>query len=397
MNAPAAPRPSSSSRSAPAPATRRPARRAAPRRCRRGAPREIITFNEKGRHLTHEQRRILARAWNAAVRGLSAGLSFRGFARRMGLCRRTWAAEYALGGGARPVPDLKHPGRRVFGEYDPDLAQARHDWNAAQKGRPMLYTNRIDDEFARLVLDKRRKMSPADARLEIIRLHPDWRIPCLSTFYNHIRNGSSRVKQGQTPRHPGRPKREKARARPCIVAPGRRTIADRPPAAGARSEPGHKELDIVESCVGGTGGVLVLVDRCTRFYQTRKLRRNTRAEVLRAIRAMRRRGELAGVKSVTTDNGTQFLDQAALDKAFGAPVFYTRAYASWEKGSVENANGLLRRWFPKGTDFSLVARRDLSFATECINSIHRRALGGRTAAETTAPCVPSAPPVEKYS
>ena len=58
-----------------------------------------------------------------------------------------------------------------------------------------------------------------------------------------------------------------------------------------------------------------------------------------------------------------------------------RAYASWEKGSVENCNRFVRRWYPKGTDFGRCTRADMHRLERVINSIHRRLLGGKTAYE----------------
>ena len=89
--------------------------------------------------------------------------------------------------------------------------------------------------------------------------------------------------------------------------------------------------------------------------------------------------------TLTTDNGSEFLDHAAIEALFkrNPPVrlYYTHAYAAWEKGSVENANRLVRRWFPKGTDFSNVTSGRIAALETAINSIHRRRLLGLTAHE----------------
>ena len=64
------------------------------------------------------------------------------------------------------------------------------------------------------------------------------------------------------------------------------------------------------------------------------------------------RKALRNIISITTDNGCEFLDPDKIKSVVGCNVYYTRAYASWEKGSVENCNKLVRRWYPKGTDFA---------------------------------------------
>ena len=84
---------------------------------------------------------------------------------------------------------------------------------------------------------------------------------------------------------------------------------------------------------------------------------------------------------MTTDNGCEFLDPTAIKEVLGCDVFYTRAYASYEKGSVENCNRIVRRWHPKGTNFALCTRSDIKKLETTINGIHRLALGGKTAAQ----------------
>ena len=78
-------------------------------------------------------------------------------------------------------------------------------------------------------------------------------------------------------------------------------------------------------------------------------------------------------------HGREFLDQKRLDRAFKSEVYYTRAYASYEKGAIENCNRLVRRWYPKGTDFNRLTRRQIRQLEDCINSIHRESLNGETA------------------
>ena len=94
---------------------------------------------------------------------------------------------------------------------------------------------------------------------------------------------------------------------------------------------------------------------------------------------MKARKALPVIRSVTTDNGCEFLDQKRLDRVFKAETYYTRAYASYEKGAIENCNRLVRRWYPKGTDFNQLTRRQIRQLEDWINSIHRESLNGETA------------------
>ena len=84
------------------------------------------------------------------------------------------------------------------------------------------------------------------------------------------------------------------------------------------------------------------------------------------------------IKTITTDNGCEFSHFEELEKLFKAKLYYTHAYASYEKGAIENANRLVRRWYKKGTDFSKVTRKDILSLEKIINSIHRKSLNGMT-------------------
>ena len=188
------------------------------------------------------------------------------------------------------------------------------------------------------------------------------------------------VRYGQTPYRPRRrPKGPKPH--PAMTVPGRLTLDDRPAGAKRRSRFGHYEMDTVVSSTNGTGGLLVLVDRRSRRYVIEKLEHVTQDDVVAALRRMVARKALGKVRSVTTDNGCEFLDPKKIKAVVGCNVYYTRAYASWEKGSVENCNRFVRRWYPKGTDFGKCTRADMHRLERVINSIHRRLLGGKTAYE----------------
>ena len=133
-----------------------------------------------------------------------------------------------------------------------------------------------------------------------------------------------------------------------MTVPGRLTLDDRPAGAKRRSRFGHYEMDTVVSSTNGTDGLLVLVDRKSRRYVIEKLEHVTQADVVAALKRMLARKVLGRVRSVKTDNGCEFLDPKKIKAVVGCDVYYTRAYASWKKGAVENCNRFVRRWYPKG-------------------------------------------------
>lgn len=336
-----------------------------------------------GAPLQYCHREILQKDWNDRIeRGRMPTL--REFARDHGLPVQTWKREYGRGALGATVPDPKRPGRKTYALYDAGKAQDRVNEGFANRGAPMRVTNRLDAEFARLV--KGMGLSPYDA---VCRMREDRElegsaIPCVRTWYNHIRAGDISVHYGETPYRPDRERRKGPKPHPAKTVLGRLQLDDRPAEAGARAELGHLEMDTVVSSAGGSGGLLVLLDRCSRRCYIEKVGEISQGAIIRALRRLRKRHEWRQVKSVTTDNGCEFLDPERIKAVVGCDVYYTRAYASYEKGSVENCNRLVRRWYPKGTDFSLCSRGDIRRLEEIINGIHRLALGGKTAARYDA-------------
>ena len=335
---------------------------------------------QPGTQLTFHCRQILGRDWNDRIEhGRMPCL--REFARDHGLAFPTWQREYNRGRTGETVPDPDHPGRKAYAPCDPEKAQDDVNAGHANKGAPMKVTNRMAGKFAHWV--KNEKLPPYDARWHLIE-DPDFkgrRIPCVRTWYKHIAHGDIGVHYGETPYHPDRKRRKGARPHPAKTVPTHLRMADRPKEATERSEPGHFGTDTVVSPVNGTGGLLTLIDRCSRRYFIEKIDSISQGETVRALRRLRKRHEFRQVKSITTDNGCEFLDDAAIKAVVGCDVFHTRAHASHEKGSVENCNRIVRRWYPKGTDFALVTRADVSKLEKTINGIHRLSPGGKTAAQ----------------
>ena len=340
-------------------------------------PKYAINKSE-GEHLSETNRRHLAREWNRRVEALDAKLSFRGFARMMRIPESTWRREYFRGGGIRPVRNLRSPGHWCFGRYDPALAQRNADELAAQKGPRQKLLKPVADRIRDQVREPDRHRSLYDALAIVREQSPGLALPCLRTLYYHVEAGDIGLTHDDLPYRRSH-RRKRNPAHPARTAIGRRRLEDRPPEAVAPTEPGHLQCDTVVSGAGGRGGVFVAYDRLLRKYWLEKLAAVDQACVGRAIRRIRASGRIGRIRSVVTDNGCEFLDQDALDRAFQAKVFYTRAYASYEKGGVENCNRILRRWFPKGTDFSKVSARRLHQVERLINSMHRPSLGGLSA------------------
>ena len=159
---------------------------------------------------------------------------------------------------------------------------------------------------------------------------------------------------------------------------GKRPIAERPPGAQNRSRVGHLEGDTVlgtdRDCL------LTLVDRKTGFTIIGKLEaRTVEATNRRAIELIRRTERR--VRSVTVDNGTEFHGYKTIEAATGADFFFATPHHSWERGTNENTNGLIRQYAPKRTSLAHLTQADCDRIANKLNNRPRKRLGFRTPAE----------------
>ena len=157
--------------------------------------------------------------------------------------------------------------------------------------------------------------------------------------------------------------------------PGMRPISERPPEAEARSRLGDWEADTV---VGkGAGACLVtLVDRRSGYLEGGRAASHTAAAVrdveVAALSAH------PGSRTVTPDRGKEFAAFAEVEAACGVEFFFALPHHPWQRGTNENTNGLLREYFPKGTDFGEVADGEVSAVYDAVNMRPRKRLGFRT-------------------
>jgi IS30 family transposase len=113
----------------------------------------------------------------------------------------------------------------------------------------------------------------------------------------------------------------------------------------------------------------------------RKIPRKTASLTLEAQKNMFSPLPALARRTTTLDNGTENVEHVKLTLATGMLVYYAKPYHSWERGSNENANGMLRRYFPKGTDFGTVSDEEIRRVVDYINSRPRKILGYRTPKE----------------
>ena len=152
--------------------------------------------------------------------------------------------------------------------------------------------------------------------------------------------------------------------------PNRIDIDLREELANNRIEFGHFEADSVESCRkrGKKGSCLtVLVDRATRYTLIRKTASLTSELTAKSIIEVMKPYQNT-IKSITYDNGKEFTKHEKINKILKTKSYFCKPYHSWEKGTVENINGLIRRFFPKGTDFDTITEEEIAYVEDWINN-----------------------------
>jgi transposase, IS30 family len=173
-------------------------------------------------------------------------------------------------------------------------------------------------------------------------------------------------------------RRHKRRRKPT-ARPSRDTIKDRvsiherPEEVNDRSEIGHWEGDLI--ICQRTRPVLVLHERKTRLTLAARLTGKGAAETASVIMAIFRRLDPCLRQSITFDNDTAFARHTLLRDALEMATWFCDAYASWQKGGIENANGRLRRWLPRQTNIDNLADEDLQEIVMTYNLTPRKCLG----------------------
>lgn len=161
--------------------------------------------------------------------------------------------------------------------------------------------------------------------------------------------------------------------------PQRVSIHERPEIVNAREEFGHWEGDTVVG-KGRRDGIHTEVERMSRFLAARKVPRIAAADTIRVQRALFGGLPSAARHSTTLDNGREHTKHMTL-RLLGMRTYFADPYSSWQRGTNEFHNGLLRRYFPKGTDFSTVPDDELQDVVAEINNRPRKCLAFRTPAE----------------
>jgi IS30 family transposase len=159
----------------------------------------------------------------------------------------------------------------------------------------------------------------------------------------------------------------------------RKNIKDRPIKANDRSEIGHFEADLIISKQNENKHILTLTDRRTRkefaiyVYSKKSMEIFTKILYLIQIKIGKK-----NVETITFDNGIEFSSVQALESQCNIETYFADPYSSWQRGTNERHNGLLRRFFPKGSSFLNKTDKDIKYATDFWNNMERKILDYKT-------------------
>ncbi|MBD8528293.1 IS30 family transposase [Pseudomarimonas arenosa] len=206
-------------------------------------------------------------------------------------------------------------------------------------------------------------------------------VPSHETIYRWIRR--DRRAGGQLYKHTrimSKVGRKRYRSRPARgILLGKRHISERPRVVDARRRLGDWEGDTVMGR-GSRHCLLTLIERKSRFTVIRKLMARTASEVVNAFEDVVDLGEF-NFKTMTLDNGTEFHSYKELEVLGELKCYFSTPYHSWERGTNENANGLIRQYLPKGKCLRNITQEDCDWIANRLNERPRKCLGFKTPKE----------------
>jgi transposase, IS30 family len=210
---------------------------------------------------------------------------------------------------------------------------------------------------------------------------------CKETIYKHIYADAKaggdlwmnlpRARRKRRRRCP----RQEGRGRGRI--PNQRMIDTRPAEVETRETVGHWEGDLING-LAGTGNLVTVVERKTRYAMVDRTSTKEADEVTAVLCEMFDGTPTVARSGLTLDNGKEFSRHEDIARTSNLDVFFARPYHSWERGTNENTNGLIRRLYPKGSSFADIDDEALQRIERYLNDRPRRCLGWKTPREAMA-------------
>jgi IS30 family transposase len=330
----------------------------------------LETSEPSGRFLSLTEREEIAV-------GLAAGQSARQIARHLGRAATTVSRELGLW-------DQTHPGR----PYRAVPAQTDAE---ARGARPKPFKLAHEPLRKRVQADLERRYSPRQIAMRLAVEFPEEPAmrPSHEAIYQALyiqgrgllrRELTACLRTGRAIRRPRH--RVDGRSDPDRRIPGKIMISERPAEVADRAVPGHWEGDLIAGAANKSY-IGTLVERTTRFCLLLHLPAGKvdplalQEAIVAAIGQLPKHLRL----SLTWDQGLEMRRHADITLAADLPIYFCDPHSPWQRGSNENTNGLLRQYFPKGTDLSVHTPTDLAVVAAELNGRPRQTLGWRTPAE----------------
>lgn len=348
----------------------------------------FITENRKGKHLTYEERIKLEALYKMR---LTPGC----IAEQIGgRSERTIRREIAKG-----MIELLNSDLTSRMEYSAEVGQLEHEKRATAKG-PALKIGK--DHKLVQYLEKAigtYGQSPYAAIQNITNKGLQFETSiCFKTMYNYLDNNLFlHISNKDLPVKKNGKKRKYKKIRQAYNNTKGTSISERPKAVSDRDEIGHWEMDTVVGKQGTKTVLMVLSERVTRKELIFKIPSKSQVAVVKVLDKLERKmGKLftETFKTITCDNGCENLDFEGIEnsvrnKRKRTKVYYAHPYSSWERGTNENTNKMIRRFVPKGVDISLFSSKQIMQIQHWINNYPRRILGGLSANMIEQNCIPA--------
>lgn len=299
----------------------------------------------------------------------SKGLSIRAIAKDLG--RNPGTVSRELKRNAPPVNSGYYLAHKAQGR-----AMARR---SAAVRRPRLKTQRIRGYVGRML---KRHWSPELIAGRIVHLKWPERISPEAIYqwvYEDARHFIPYLPRG----HRKRFKRGYSRKHQKSHIPGRISITERPKAVERRRQFGHWEADTMVSRESRPA-LQVVVERKARFTRLNKLPNREAPNMRKTLNKALCKLPKGMRKSITYDNGTENVEHELVNATLQTRSYFCHPYTSQEKGTVENTNGLIRRHWPKRTDFAMLTQVEIKTMERWLNSRPRKCLDFQTPAEVFA-------------
>lgn len=342
-----------------------------------------------------KRRRFKHLTWNDRLKieaFLKCGKSVQEIADEIGVHRNTIYNEIKRGRYTHKNSDWTEEER-----YSPEIAHAAYKEHLAAKGPGLKIGKdyRLAEYIERRIVEDGFSPAAVLGEIKVKGLKFDTTI-CEATLYSYIKKGVFLTLEMTHLPCKGKQKRSYKRikkTKPAKRKSAGKSIEKRSPEVAKRKNVGHWEMDCVDGKKRTKEALLVLSERKARKEIMVKMKDKTRESVVAALDRLERRfGSMFSkiFQTITVDNGSEFADVEGLERSClrkgqkRTQVFYCHPYSSHERGTNENINGMIRRWFPKGTDFGKVSAKAVQAVEDWLNAYPREILGFRTADEVFA-------------